>query len=131
MKKNVLSKFFIGTLVLFPFIGLAEVTTDGVCAGANMTSLTGIINWASCTLMSTVIPFLFSIAAVAFIWGIISYYMNPENEEKRKKGKSFIIGGLIALFIMTSMWGIIRIFSTTFGVKTVIPSFDNINNTNN
>lgn len=131
MKKKFLLKFFIGAMFVFPFVSFAEVTTAGVCASSNMNSLTGIINWASCTLMSTIIPFLFSIATAAFIWGIIQFYLNPENEEKRKKGKSFIIGGLIALFVMTSMWGIIRIFSGTFHTGTVIPSFDNISNTNN
>jgi hypothetical protein len=131
MKKVSFKKFFIVMIFMFPFISFGEVTTAGVCASSNMNSLSGIINWASCTLMSTIIPFLFSIATVAFIWGVIQFYLNPENEEKRKKGKSFIIGGLIALFVMTSMWGIIRIFSGTFGVKTIIPSFDNISNTNN
>ena len=124
MKKNILKKFIVGTMFAIPFISFAEVTTEGVCDKANFTSLTGIVNWASCTLMSTIIPFLFAIAAAAFIWGIISYYLNPENEEKRKKGKSFIIGGLIALFVMTSMWGIIRIFSGTFGLTTAIPTLD-------
>lgn len=129
--KILLSKFLIAGLSALPFVGYAEVTTDSVCKGASFSDLPGIINWASCTLMSTIIPFLFSLAAAAFIWGIITFYLNPDNEEKRKKGKSFLIGGLIALFVMTSMWGIVRIFSNTFGVKTVIPTFDNINNTNN
>lgn len=117
-------KFFIGAMFVLPFISFAEVTTDSVCDKQDFVSLTGIVNWASCTLMSTIIPFLFAIAAAAFIWGIISYYMNPENEEKRKKGKSFIIGGLIALFVMTSMWGIVRIFSGTFDLDTAIPTLD-------
>jgi hypothetical protein len=132
MKKNVLLKFFVGVMIMFPFIGqAAEVTTQSVCdAGKNMDSLSSIINWASCLLMSTIVPFLFALATAAFIWGVISYYLNPDNEEKRKKGKSFLIGGLVALFVMTSMWGIIRIFSTTFETGTVIPSFDNIKSSN-
>lgn len=126
MKKNILSKIFVAGILLLPFIGSADVTTAGVCASANMESLNGIINWGSCLLMSTIVPFLFALATAAFIWGIITFYLNPDNEEKRKKGKGFIIGGLIALFVMTSMWGIIRIFSNTFGTGTVIPTFDNI-----
>jgi len=130
MKKNILLGAFITGGVFTFSLAEAAVTTEGVCAKANMDSLSGIINSVSCGLMTTVIPFLFSLAAAAFIWGIIQFYMNPENEEKRKKGKSFIVGGLIALFVMTSMWGIVRIFSASFGVKTVIPTFDNIESNN-
>lgn len=128
MKKIVLvGMFILMGFSMFSFAGAEEVTTASVCAaGKTMTSLTGIINWASCTLMTAIVPFLFALATAAFIWGVITFYLNPENEEKRKKGKSFLVGGLIALFVMTSMWGIIRIFSTTFGTGTVIPSLDDI-----
>lgn len=87
-------------------------------------SLGGLLDFLRCTLIDGVIPLLFAIAIAAFVWGIIQFFLNPENEEKRKKGKSFMIGGLIALFVMTSMWGIIRIFSKTFDVETVIPTLD-------
>lgn len=128
MKKIVLvGMFILMGFSIFSFVGAEEVTTASVCAaGKTMTSLTGIINWASCTLMTTIVPFLFALATAAFIWGVITFYLNPENEEKRKKGKSFLVGGLIALFVMTSMWGIVRIFSVTFGTGTVIPSLDDI-----
>jgi hypothetical protein len=86
-----------------------------------MTDIGGIINWASCLLYKSVIPLLFAIATVAFIWGVMQYYLNPENEEKRKKGKSFIIGGLIALFVMLSMWGIVGILTGTFELKNTTP----------
>jgi len=125
MKKKVLLNVLVGLVLITPFIASAA-TTAGVCDAANMESVDGIINWATCVLMSTVIPFLFAIATAAFIWGVIQFYLNPTNEEKRKKGKGFIVGGLIALFVITSMWGITRIFSGTFGVDTVIPTIEDI-----
>ena len=98
-----------------------DVTVSGICSSNNMHSLTGIVNWASCFLYKTVVPFLFALATVAFIWGVIQYYLNPENEEKRKKGKSFIIGGLIALFVMLSMWGLVGILTGTFDLSNTVP----------
>lgn len=129
MKKKVLLNVLIGLVLMAPFIASAA-TTEGVCNAASMESVDGIINWATCVLMSAVIPFLFAIATAAFIWGVIQFYLNPTNEEKRKKGKGFIVGGLIALFVITSMWGITRIFSETFGTDTVIPSFENMESSN-
>jgi len=125
MKKKVLLNVLVGLVLMAPFIASAA-TTAGVCEAGSMESVDGIINWATCVLMSTVIPFLFAIATAAFIWGVIQFYLNPTNEEKRKKGKGFIVGGLIALFVITSMWGITRIFSGTFGVDTVIPTIEDI-----
>lgn len=118
MKKNVLvSKLVLVGLFLFPFVSAAADICDSTSTG----SLKEIIIWASC-LLNSVIPFLVTLAVVAFIWGIIKYYLNPENEEKKKEGKSFIVGGLIALFVMVSMWGIIGIFTNTFSLNNEMPN---------
>mgnify|MGYP003423815579 CR=1 FL=1 len=92
-----------------------------LCRDIDLDSIANIFNWASCTLVTAIVPFLLSLAVAAFVWGIIQYYLNPDNEEKRKKGKSFIIGGLIALFVMISMWGLVQVLTDTFGIKTLIP----------
>jgi uncharacterized membrane protein len=84
-------------------------------------SISNIFNWASCTLITAVIPLLYTLAITGFIWGIIQYFINPDNEEKRKKGKSYMIWGLMALFVMTAMWGLVGVLSNTFGIKTLIP----------
>lgn len=114
MKKNILKivslSFAIG---MFP--GLIFAAESAECQkAANMASLKDVLVYASCFLSNYVIPLLFTLAIVAFIWGVIQFYLNPDNEEKRKKGKTFIVGGLIALFVMTSIWGIIGIFTNTF-----------------
>lgn len=96
-------------------------TTVDVCKNIKLDTLGHILNWASCTIIKSVVPLLFTLATVGFIWGIIQYFLNPDNEEKRKAGKSFMIWGLIALFVMISMWGIVGVLSNTFGIKTLIP----------
>ncbi|MFA6251690.1 MAG: hypothetical protein WC603_03645 [Candidatus Paceibacterota bacterium] len=131
MKKNIL----IGTLILvgmFMFSSVGAVTTldangdpvvsvNQVCSDNSMKDVTGIVNWASCFLYKVIVPFLFALATVAFIWGVIQFYLNPENEEKRKKGKAFIIGGLIALFVMLSIWGLVGILTGTFQLSNTVP----------
>ena len=121
MKKTVL----LGSLVvagILPFSFASADTLTDICTASNMKSIEGIINWGTCVLSRSVIPLLFALAVVAFIWGVIQFYLNPENEEKRKKGKSFIVGGLVALFIMVAMWGIVGIFTTTFDLGNTMPN---------
>lgn len=121
MKKIVFWGNMIGSLFVFNLAKADTATVSDICKDNSFTNVTGIINWASCTLYKAVIPLLFALGTAGFIWGIIQYYLNPDNEEKRKKGKSFIIGGLIALFVMVSMWGMVGILTGTFGFTNTIP----------
>lgn len=121
MKKIVLlGNFVLVGILSFSFVE-ADTLTD-ICTASSMKSIEGIINWGTCLLSRSVVPLLFALAVVAFIWGVIQFYLNPENEEKRKKGKSFIVGGLIALFVMVAMWGIIGIFTGTFDLNNTMPN---------
>jgi len=123
MKKLFLISFvLIGLFVLSSTVFAAdELTTSGLCKGANMSSVSGIVNWASCFLLSVIVPFLFALATAAFILGVIKYFLNPSNEKEREKGKEYIVWGLVGLFLMVSMWGIVKIFTNTFEVKNVVP----------
>lgn len=106
-------------LGITPSVAFAEELCKN--ADTKLDSLGHIFNWASCTLIKFVVPLLFSLATAGFIWGIIQYFLNPDNEEKRKKGKSYMIWGLIALFVMVSMWGLVGVLTKTFGIQTLIP----------
>lgn len=101
--------------------GDASVDVCAAVRSGEFKSIGQIFNWASCTLIKTIVPFLFTLATAAFIWGIISFFLNPDNEEKRKAGKAYMTWGIIALFVMISMWGLVGVLSNTFGVKTLIP----------
>ena len=96
-----------------------------VCKQISLKSIGNIFNFFSCILLKTIIPFLFTLATAGFIWGILQYFLNPDNEEKRKKGKSYMIWGIISLFVMISMWGLVGIISETFGIGTLIPQLSN------
>lgn len=79
-----------------------------------ITNLTSLIGFLTCILSQGVVPLLVGVAVAAFIYGIIQYFLNPDNEEKHKAGKSFMVWGIISLFVMISFWGIVKIFQGTF-----------------
>ena len=123
MKKKFLT--FVLFLQAIPMVALGAGNDQelNVCAtlAAPFKNLTQILNYFSCLLVKPVMRFLFILATVSFIWGIIQYFLNAENEEKRKKGKQFMLWGIIALFVMVSVWGLVGVLSNTFGTKTLIP----------
>lgn len=56
-------------------------------------------------LLNLTIPILIGVALIVFFWGLIQYIRKPEAET----GKKIMIAGLVGLFIMVSVWGIIRL----------------------
>ncbi len=73
------------------------------------------------------VPLIFAIAFISFIWGIFRYFFN-DNEEKRKEGRGYALAGIIGFFIMFSVWGLTTILVNTFGfdsaTRPAIPFFD-------
>jgi uncharacterized membrane protein YidH (DUF202 family) len=93
-----------------------------VCSNSQIQNGIGyLFDFVSCTITINIIPLLIAVAVVLFIWGIIQMYIDPNNEEQRKKGKTYAIWGLVGLFIMISIWGLVAILSNTFGVTGFIP----------
>jgi uncharacterized membrane protein YidH (DUF202 family) len=68
----------------------------------------------------SVIPLIFAIAIAMFVWGVVQYVINSDQEEKKAKGKQFMIWGIIALTVMLGVWGLVAIVGGTFGLKTSV-----------
>ena len=65
--------------------------------------------------INLIIPLLIGISIVVFIWGIIRYMAHADNQEDRAAGKSLMIYGITALFVVVSIWGIIAILQQLTG----------------
>ncbi len=60
------------------------------------------------------IPLVFAVAFITFIWGIFLYFIaGGANEEKRDQGKQLAIWGIVGFFVMVSVWGIVNILVGT------------------
>lgn len=68
-----------------------------------------------------VIPILFILATIVFLWGIITFIAAAGNEEKLRKGKQLILWGLIGLMIMLAVWGFVRAIVETLGLGQPLP----------
>ncbi|MDP3784600.1 MAG: hypothetical protein Q8R12_00790 [bacterium] len=58
---------------------------------------------------------LFALATVVFLFGIVEFLANPENEEKKTTGKRHMLWGLIGLAIMFGVNGLVRILQNFVG----------------
>ena len=64
-----------------------------------------------------IVPLVFALAFLAFIWGIFRFFFN-DNEEKRKEGRQFALAGILGFFLMLSIWGLTRGPVNTSGFRT-------------
>ena len=54
------------------------------------------------------------LATVIFLWGVIQYITAGGEEEKIKSGRTYMLWGIIALFVMVAVWGLVGVITATF-----------------
>lgn len=88
--------------------GLGTACTSDICYVAS--TIIYIIN-------SILVPVLFAIAFIVFLYGIARAYIFSHGEpDKVKEGHHIILWGIIAFVVMISVWGLVNVVSNTFGL---------------
>ena len=67
-------------------------------------------------ILDLVIPIVITLAVIYFFWGLAQYIINTGSEEKRTEARNIMIYGIIILFVMLSVWGLVGVLGNTFGV---------------
>jgi hypothetical protein len=100
--------------------GSAPTLPSGTCNAPQVgAALSLYLNYVTCIINNSVIPILFALATVLFIWGVIKFFfINVDEEAKRAQGKQFMIWGIVALAVMLSMWGLVNVLRNTFNINT-------------
>jgi hypothetical protein len=98
--KSFFKKVSIGSVALFsPLVVFAD--------GVNVSGLHSLLIQIH-GLISATIPVLIALGVLAFMWGIVLYLFG-----KKEDGRSAMLWGIIALFVMTSVWGLVGILRGT------------------
>jgi len=117
----------IGLLLFFPVITLA--------APANFKDIVLIV----VEILTAILPVIVTLTFIYFIWGLTQYLKSEDT--KKDDAKGIMIRGLIALFVISGLWGIMRILTKTFietegvnvheGVDIVDPNWEEVVNLEN
>jgi hypothetical protein len=66
---------------------------------------------------TTIIPLIFGIAIVFFIWNAARYFVfQGATEEGKDSAKRLMFYGIAAMVLMLSLWGIVRLTTATLGI---------------
>jgi hypothetical protein len=71
-------------------------------------------------IIGALIPVAFGLAVLAFFWGVAKYILQAGNPKVREQGRQLMVWGVIALFVIASVWGLVNLLSTTF-LGTSVP----------
>lgn len=83
-----------------------------------MTTLQDIL----CILYGVIIliaPIIASLALIAFFWGLAMFLFKFDGkEEEQKKGRAVMVYGVVVIFVMVSIFGIVNLLQRGFGTPS-------------
>jgi preprotein translocase subunit SecG len=118
MFKRILASVAVSVLPLSVFA--QTVNTQTVNTTYQGGGVGGLLKWFS-GILSLAVPVIIALAVVWFIFSIFMYVI-ASNEEGKAKAKGQIIWGIVGLFIIVSVWGLVGILSSTFNLSTAAPA---------
>jgi hypothetical protein len=88
----------------------------GSCSVGQIRSFRDLImNLVIGCVLSRVIYLIISLAVVVFLYGVFKF-IRAEGDDKQN-GRDFILYGIIGIFVMVSLWGLVRILQSTFNLN--------------
>ena len=64
-------------------------------------------------IINPLILLMFGVAMIVFFWGVIQFISSADNDSKRNEGKQHLLWGIIGLFIMVAVYGILNLVIDT------------------
>ena len=100
----------------------------GGTGGGGAGDFSGLVDLIISRVLNPIVIFLFAVGVVIFLWGMIKYLGKMDNDDERKKWLNLMVYGLIIMFVMFSVWGLVNIlldtvFPTGVGSRPPIPQF--------
>ena len=117
MKKKILTS--VALLAVVPYTALAQTVTFT----PKTTYFTALITQVD-AIIASLTPVVIAAAVVYFLWGVLQFVSAGDDAEKRKAAQGRMIHGVIAIFVMVSLWGLVGLLSNTLGLNGSVPPID-------
>ena len=74
-------------------------------------------------IINLTIPVVGALVMLVFFWGLAKFIFNAGNDDKLEDGKKLMYWGVIAIFVMFSVWGLVSfLYSSIFSGSIGIPA---------
>lgn len=96
-------------------------------AYADSPKLDAFLSKVNAQIINPLIGFIFALAVVYFLYGVLKFLMNMDNEGARDEGKKHMLWGIIGITIMMGVWGILNIVLNTLNIDYIDPETNTVN----
>ncbi len=98
-------------LSLFTLLVFPKAFANAVSAPRNLNDLLGIFSG----IIDLLIPLIFALTFFTIAWGVIrAWIMGDATSEDLERGKKIAFVGIIALVVMSAIWGILKLLQRSF-----------------
>lgn len=111
--KKISTRILALALAVSPAFALAQ--TSGI--GTN--GIFGFLDAAN-TLINRLIPFIIALTVLVFLFGVFKFVI-ANDAEKRKEARGYMVWGVVSLFVMVAVWGLVNVLVRTFQLDTNAP----------
>ncbi len=105
---------------LLKFGALSLVAVPALVSAQSIGGILGLLAQAS-DLINRLIPFVIALTVLWFLWGIFKFVISAGDAEGRKEAQGYIIWGVVALFVMVSVWGLVNILVKSVNLDNQAP----------
>ena len=91
-------------------------------SGGKTNTLKDLVSVAT-SFLSSLIPLVFTLALLYFLWGMAQFIYKSTDEAGREAGKQHMAWGILGLFVMVTVWGLVTVLANTFDLNNALPSF--------
>lgn len=92
---------------------------SAVPLAASAAGLDDLLNRVKGTITGVVIPFLFVVATLIFIWAVISFITKSAEPAERDKAKGLILWSVIGLAAIISLWALVGFLTQYVGTAPI------------
>ncbi len=92
----------------------AYATAPSSCT--DIQNFSQLVNCISGAVFKPLLTLLLTFALVLFLWGVVQY-LRKLGSKDAEEAKKIMWWGIIALFVMVSVWGLVGILTSTFGLN--------------
>jgi hypothetical protein len=85
-------------------------------------SVKAFVGKISTEILNPLIALMFAVALMYFFYGIAAYIWNPDNEDAREKGRIGMLWGIVGMFVMVSVFGIMWFIIRSIGADQALMS---------
>lgn len=95
---------------------LATVVLTPVIALAQFGEINSFLNDISTFINGTLIPLVFAVALLVFIYGVFQYFiLGGGDEGKREEGRQLMLYAIVGFVVMVSIFGIVNLIAGGLG----------------